>query len=52
MGFKFCDTLKPHAGQIQDGLHPKNKISTSLIPGLALDFCVYCKISNGEVSIR
>ena len=48
MGFKFCDTLKPHVGQIQDGRHPKNKISMSPIPVLELDFCVYCKVFNGE----
>ena len=48
MGFKFCDTLKPHVGQMQDGRHPKNKISMSPIPVLELDFCVYCKVFNGE----
>ena len=48
MGFKFCDTLKPHVGQIQDGRHQNNKISMSPIPVLELDFCVYCKVFNGE----
>ena len=48
MGFKFCDTLTPHVGQIQDGRHPNNKISMSPILVLELDFCVYCKVFNGE----
>ena len=48
MRFKFCDTLKPYVGQIQDGRHPNNKISMSPIPVLELDFCVYWKVFNGE----
>ena len=48
MGFKFCNTLKPHVGQIQDGRHPNNKISMFRIPVLKLDFCAYCKVFNGK----
>ena len=48
MGFKFCDTLTPHFGQIKDGRHPNNKISMFLIQVLEFDFCVYCKVFNGE----
>ena len=48
MGFKFCDTLKPHVGQIQDVLPPNNKINMSPVPVLELDFCIYCKVFIGE----
>ena len=40
--------LKSHVEQIQNGRHPNNKISMSPIPVLELDFCVYCKVCNGE----
>ena len=48
MGFKFCDTLEPHDGQIKDGHQPNNNSSISPIPVLELDFCVYCKAFNGK----
>ena len=51
MGFKFCDTSKPHFGQIQDGRHPNNKINVYLVTVLEFDFCVYCNFFNGKVSI-
>ena len=49
MGFKSCDTLKPHVGQIQDVRHPNNKINMSPIPVLELDFCVYCNVLMAKI---
>ena len=42
MEFKFRNTLKRHFGQIQDGRHPNNNISMSLVPVLELDIlCLF-----------
>ena len=48
-GLKFCDTLKPHLGQMQNGRHPNNKNNMFEVSVLGFDIFV---VFSAEKSIR